>query len=127
MNGPILTAKEAKALLVTATTPKDHLKLSLYFNQEASRLEADAKEHDTMIQAYRKWPNPRASKAPGGVGTIEHCEFFAKSARDMAKAYRLMAAAHEEMANEASGEQDDHAGAPRGKSEFWPPRRDKRG
>ena len=31
-NGPIMTAKEAKALIVTAKTPKEHRKLALYFN-----------------------------------------------------------------------------------------------
>lgn len=100
-NGPVLTAKEAKTLAATATSPKDHLKLALYFNQQAGQFEADAKDHDGMIEAYRKTPNPRATKTPGGVGTIEHCEFFAKSDREMAKAFREIAAAHEEMAREA--------------------------
>jgi hypothetical protein len=78
-NGPILTAKEAKALIATAKTAKEHLKLSKYFSQQAEESHA----------------------APGGVGTIEHCEFLAKSDRDMARALREMAAAHEEMAKEA--------------------------
>ena len=34
-NGPIMTAKEAKALIATAKTPKEHRKLALYFNQQA--------------------------------------------------------------------------------------------
>ena len=100
-NGPTLTAKEAKALIATATTAKDHLKLAQYFSQQADRYEAEAKDHDEMIEAYRKNSAPRAVKAPGGVGTIEHCEFLAKSGREMAKALREMAAAHEEMAKEA--------------------------
>jgi hypothetical protein len=94
-NGPIMTAKEAKALIVTAKTPKEHRKLALYFNQQAVQFEADAKDHDEMVEAYRKIPTTRAEKAPGGVGTIEHCEFLAKSDREMA-------AAHEEMAKEAA-------------------------
>ena len=101
-NGPTMTAKEAKALIATAKTAKDHLKLAQYFNQQANQFEAEAKDHDEMIEAYRKTPNPRAEKTPGGVGTIEHCEFLAKSDREMAKALRDMAAAHEEMAKEAS-------------------------
>jgi len=101
-NGPIMTAKEAKALIVTAKTPKEHRKLALYFNQQAVQFEADAKDHDEMVEAYRKIPTTRAEKAPGGVGTIEHCEFLAKSDREMAEALREMAAAHEEMAKEAA-------------------------
>jgi hypothetical protein len=104
-NGPVMTAKEAKALIVTARTPKEHLKLAKlasYFNQQAVQFEADAKDHDEMVEAYRKVPTTRAEKAPGGVGTIEHCEFLAKSDREMAEALREMAAAHEEMAKEAA-------------------------
>lgn len=100
-NGPTMTAKEAKALIATAKTAKEHLKLAQYFNQQADRYEAEARDHDEMIEAYRKNPTTRAEKTPGGVGTIEHCEFFAKSNREMAKALREMAATHEEMAREA--------------------------
>jgi hypothetical protein len=101
-NGPTLTAKEAKALIATAKTSKEHLKLAQYFSQQADRSEAEAKDHDDMIEAYRKNSAPQAVKAPGGVGTIGHCEFLAKSDREMAKALREMAAAHEEMAKEAA-------------------------
>lgn len=101
-NGPILTAKEAKALIATAKTAKEHLKLAQYFNQQGDRYEGEAGDHDDMIQAYRKNPTTRAEKTPGGVGTIEHCEFLAKSNREMAKALREMAASHEAMAKEAA-------------------------
>jgi hypothetical protein len=99
-NGPVITAKEARALIGTATKAKDHLKLARYFNQEADQFEAEARDHDEMIEAYRKSTNSATGKTPGGVGTIEHCEFLAKSSREMAKALREMAAAHEEMAKQ---------------------------
>ena len=101
-NGPTMTAKEAKAPIATAKTAKEHLKLAQYFSQQADRFEVDAKDHDEMIEAYRKNSAPRAIKAPGGVGTIGHCEFLAKSDREMAKALHEMAAAHEETAKEAA-------------------------
>ena len=101
-NGPVMTAKDARALIATAKTPKDHLKLAQYFNQQADQYEAEARDHDEMIEAYRKSPTTRAEKTPGGVGTIEHCEFFAKSNREMSKALHEMGAAHEEMAKEAA-------------------------
>ena len=100
-NGPAMTAKEARTLVATAKTAKEHLKLAQYFNQQGDRYEAEARDHDEMIEAYRKNPTTRAEKTPGGVGTIEHCQFFAKSDREMAKASREMAATHEEMAKEA--------------------------
>ena len=101
-NGPTMTAKEANALIATAKTAKEHLKLAQYFSQQAVQFEADARDHDEMIAAYRKNPTTRAEKTPGGVGTIEHCQFFAKSDREMATALHEMAAAHEEMAKEAA-------------------------
>jgi hypothetical protein len=101
-NGPVLTAKEAQTLVATARTAKEHLKLARYFNQQALQFDAEAKEHDEMIEAYRKNPTPGASKTTGGARTIEHCEFLANSAREMAKAFREMAAAHEQIANEAA-------------------------
>ena len=41
-NGPILTAKEAKTLITTAKTAKEHLKLTQYLHQQADRYEAEA-------------------------------------------------------------------------------------
>jgi hypothetical protein len=101
-NVPVMTAREAKELIATAKAPKEHLKLARYFSQEADHFEAEAKDHDEMIEAYRKNPTPWASKTPGGVRTIEHCQFLAKSNREMAKAAHEMANAHEEMAKEAA-------------------------
>jgi hypothetical protein len=57
-NGPVMTAREAKELIATARTPKEHLKLGRYFSQEADHYEAEAREHDEMIEAYRKNPAP---------------------------------------------------------------------
>ena len=92
-NGPTMTTKEATALIATAKTAKDHQKLTMYFNQQADASEAEAKDHEAMVDAYRK--------SPGGGGMIEHCESLAKSNRDMAKAYREMAAGHEGTAKNA--------------------------
>ena len=101
-NGPATTAKEARTLAASARTAEEHLKLARYFNEQGDQNEAEARDHDEMIEAYRTNPTTRAEKTPGGVGTIAHCEFVAKSNREMAHALRGMAAAHEEMAREAA-------------------------
>ena len=103
-NGPTLTAKEANRLIEAAKTAMDHLKLAPYFNQQADQYEADARDHDAMIEAYRKNPTPWAIKTPRGVRTIEHCEYLAKSDRERAKALREMASAHEAIARAAEGQ-----------------------
>ena len=98
-NGPIMTAKEARELIATAKTAKDHLKLARYFNEEAVQYEVEAKTHEEMEAAYRANPLP---KNLGGSGPIYHCELLIKSNREMASAAREMAAAHEGMANEVA-------------------------
>ncbi len=95
-----LTAQDVKALIATAKTPEQHLQIAQYFNQEAQRYESEAKDHQEMIQAYRQNPLPKNLRGPGA---IFHCEFLAKSDREMAKTLRDMAAAHEQMAKEAGG------------------------
>ena len=97
-DGPVMTAREAKILVVSAKTAKEHNKLARYFTQRAVHFEAEAREHDEMIETYRISPTPWASKNPGSVRTIEHCEYLAKSNREMAKAMRETAVVHEEMA-----------------------------
>lgn len=96
-----LTKKEVKALVATAKTPEDHMKLARHFRQQADALEAEAKEHDELAQEYRKNPSPMAMKMPMSGRSAEHCEYFAKSAREAAKAARELAASHEQMAKEA--------------------------
>lgn len=96
-----LTKKEVKALVATAKTPEDHLKLARHFRQQADTLEAEAKEHDELALEYRKNPSPMAMKMPMSGRSAEHCEYFARSAREAAKAARELAASHEEMAKQA--------------------------
>jgi len=100
-----LTRKQAKALAATAKTPEDHMKLAAYFNREADRLEADAKDHEELAQIYRLYPSTFGGGKTGGnpqTRTFEHCEATAKSLREAAKSSRELAAEHERMAKDAS-------------------------
>ena len=100
-----LTRKQAKALAATAKTPEDHMKLAAYFNREADRLEADAKDHEDLAQTYRLYPYTMVGGKTGGnpqTRTPEHCEAAAKSLREAAKSSRELAAEHERMAKDAS-------------------------
>lgn len=95
-----LTKRELKTLVATAKMPEDHMKLARHFRQQADRLEAEAKEHDELAAEYRKNPSAMAMKLPMSGRSAEHCEYFAKSAREAAKAARELAASHEQMAKE---------------------------
>jgi hypothetical protein len=97
-----LTRKEVKALV--AKTPGEHMKLVQYFNQKADRLEAESTEHEELAEQYRNDPTSQAiaTKHPMSGRTAAHCEYFAKSTREAAKAARALAAAHEQMAKDVS-------------------------
>lgn len=99
-----LTKTEVKALIANAQTPDDHLQLARYYRSEAARLEAEAKDHDELAAAYRQSSTSHAAamKNPMASNTAAHCEYFAKSMREAAKADRDLAAEHEQMAKEAA-------------------------
>jgi hypothetical protein len=94
----LLTSKQVKALIATANTPADHMKLQKHFLAVAAKYEADANEHAAEAQAYRKNPTFRESKNPVGPGTAAHCDRFAELDREAAKEARDLATAHEHMA-----------------------------
>jgi hypothetical protein len=96
---PTLTPKDVKALIARAKTPAEHRRIARYFNHEAEKYEADGKDHEDMIEAYRQNPMPKNLQGPG---TISHCEILVSSNREMAKTARELAAAHEQMTKEAA-------------------------
>jgi len=98
-----LTHKEVKALISTAKTPEDHMRLAQYFSGEADRLEAESKEHQQLAEVYRHSPisTLMAVKNPMGPRTAAHCEYFAKSLAKAAESARQLAADHEQMATDA--------------------------
>jgi hypothetical protein len=94
----LLTSKQVKALIATANTPADHMKLQKHFLALAAKYEADAIEHAAEAEAYRKNPTFMESKNPVGPGTVTHCDRFAQLDREAAKEARDLASAHEHMA-----------------------------
>ena len=93
-----LSKMQIKALVATAKTPDEHMKLARHFNEGANRLEAEAGDHEELAQEYRKNPSPIAMKTPMSPNSAEHCVYFAKAARDAAKAARELANSHQAMA-----------------------------
>lgn len=95
----LLTPKQVKALIATAKTPADHVKLQKHFLALATKYEANGDEHAAEAQAYRKNPSFMDVKNPNGPGTAAHCDRFAALERQAAKEARDLASAHERMAN----------------------------
>jgi hypothetical protein len=89
-----LTKKEVKALIVSAKTPEDHMKLAMYFRGEAKEQQAKAKYHDEMAELYKNNAAPKTEMA-------KHCKYFAEESRKAAGAANSMADEHEKMAAQA--------------------------
>jgi len=101
---PSLSKKEVKALIASAKTKEDHLKLADYYKAETERLEAAAKDHDEMAEMYRKNPTPMAVKHPEAIGE-GHCHEMARRYREAAAKAQELAAMHEQLATTAEQKQ----------------------
>ena len=93
-----LSKDQVKELIGSAKTPEDHQKLAAYYRGEADKLEAEAKDHEELANAYRSRTDAVAQKHTMSGKTAGHCDYFAKSVREAAKADRELAAEHESMA-----------------------------
>jgi len=93
-----LTKSEVKNLIAHAETKADHERIAKYFDAEAVKYEAEAKDHGDLAQVYRKAGAPSA-KQP--TNTFNHCDSFAKSLEQAAENARQLAADHRAMATDA--------------------------
>ena len=93
-----LKSKELKALVLSAKTSADHMKLAAHYNAMATKHEAEAEEHAALAAEYTANPQMSSTKHPMGPKTAEHCKYYAEHCRKAAKEMRAIAATHEEMA-----------------------------
>ncbi len=93
-----MTKKEVKELISKAHTSADHQRLADHYAQEASRLEAEAKEHSELAEAYAKSPNARESKHPNSGATAGHCRTMAERYSGLAKEAKALSTLHAGMA-----------------------------
>jgi hypothetical protein len=66
-NKATVSKKELKVLPKTATQPADHQRIADYYQQEAARLTASAKEHRELAAIYEKTPPNAAMEAKHGT------------------------------------------------------------
>lgn len=96
-----LSKSELKKLIANAETKADHERIAKYFDAEATKYEAEAKDHGELAPFYQRNPDPALSKHPGSPRSFEHCDNLAKSLKEAAENARQLAADHRGMANEA--------------------------
>ncbi len=89
-----LTKDQAMHLLSSAETPQQHEQLAQYFNMKATKLDAEAKEHTDLANAYHKGKTPNMQNA-------SLCEQAASDETKAAQENRAIADSHHKMAEEA--------------------------
>jgi hypothetical protein len=94
-----LTKQQVKALIKTAKTPEDHMKLARFYWYEADRLKSEAKDHEEMEADYAA--NPSNHPVPKWPTLGQHCKDLSADYRKAAAEAEQMASLHEEMAKAA--------------------------
>ena len=98
---PTMSKSELKTLIANAQTKADHERVAQYFDAEATRYEAESKEHGDLAPYYQKTPDPAAIKHPNSQRSFAHCDSLSKSLHEAAENARQLAADHREMSKEA--------------------------
>jgi len=94
-----LTKNEINSLIATAKTSTQHQRIAQYFEAQSQDYLAQSKEHEEMIAAYKA--NSSLSTDKNQASTIGHCEYFAKTTREMSVKSHELALLHEQMARES--------------------------
>ena len=94
----MLSKKELKTLLATASTPEQHNRLAEHYRAKAEKLDADANDHIEMAKVYRSRGGAAGTKWPANTLTPKHCEDLAKTLRKSAAEARDLGTEHAGMA-----------------------------
>ena len=97
-----LSKAEVKSLIANAETKAEHERLAKHFEAEATRYEAEAKEHAELAQVYQQNTPPITAKYPGLMQTFQHCDSVSKALLQAAENARKLASEHSEMAKAAT-------------------------
>lgn len=92
----VLSRKQAAALESTASTPEDHLRLSVYYQAQARKFDERVRYHQEMAEWYRQRPLPNDGKMP--VPMQRHCKEWASRFAEQAERAAVLASFHEEKA-----------------------------
>ena len=96
-----LSKSELKGLISRAETKAEHARIAQYFEAEAAKYEAEAKDHAELAQLYQRNTPTTPTKYPGSMQTFNHCDALSKSLQQAAENARQMAADHRGMEKEA--------------------------
>ena len=90
--------RQLNTLIAEARTPAEHQRIAQYYQAKAQDYLAQAKEREQMVAAYKANPSLTAKSQ---ASTINHCEYFVQTFKDLAAKAQELAQLHEQMAKEA--------------------------
>ena len=90
------TKQQLKFLTATASTPEDHRKLAVYYEQEVQRETAETQKAEQDLRAEQANPARRSTKQPSG--RIDYFQYEVAHHRKAAEKAQSLAALHEEKA-----------------------------
>ena len=93
-----LSKRQLNSLIATAKTPAEHQRIAQYYQAKAQDYLAQAKEHEQMVAAYKANPSLTAKSQ---ASTINHCEYFVQTFKDLAAKSQELAQLHDQMAKDA--------------------------
>ena len=93
---------ELKGLTSSAETKAAHARMAQYFEAEATKYEAEAKEHGELALLYQRNSSASPTKYPGSMQSFNHCDSLRKSLQQAAENARELAAEHRGMEKEAT-------------------------
>jgi hypothetical protein len=94
-----LSKQQLNTLIATAKTPVEHERIAKFYELTAQDYKAQALEHEAMIAAYKA--NSSLSTNKNQASTINHCEYFVTTFKEMAVKSQELAQLHEQMAKDA--------------------------
>ena len=93
---------ELQGLTSSAETKAAHTRMAQYFEAEATKYEAKAKEHGELALLYQRNSSASPTKYPGSMQSFNHCDSLRKSLQQAAENARQLATEHRGMENEAT-------------------------
>lgn len=93
-----LSRQQLNTLIATAKTPAEHERIAQYYRAQASDYLAEAKDHESMVAAYKA--NSSLSNEKNRASTIGHCEYFVKTFKELAVKSQELATLHSQMAKD---------------------------
>jgi hypothetical protein len=94
-----LSEKQVVALIASAKSPADHERIAQYYDARSKSYLAQATEHQQMAVAYKA--NTATNNSKFATGTVNHCEYLAKSFQSHARHMQELAQLHQDMARGA--------------------------